>query len=220
MPKQVAVIGLGRFGGAVARELYQMGHDVLAIDRDERVTQDLVGQVTYAVAGNAISAEFLEEVGIKDVDAAVVAVGVDIQSSVLITVLLKQRFHVKKVVARANDDLHGQALQAVGADRVAYVEQEAGRRTAHSLFYEEVIEHMDLTPRFGFSKIVASSHLVGKSLEQAGFSGLRDKYGASVIAIKRGREPILAPSKEEVIQPGDVLVIAGWEEVLEKVRAG
>ncbi len=218
MAKQVAVIGLGRFGTSIAQELYRIGHDVLAIDVDERVTQTLIGQVTYAVTGDATSAELIEELGIKSFDTAVVAIGTDVQSSILATVLLKQQYQLPQVVARATTELHARTLIAVGADRVIHPEQEAGIRTAHSLFQREVLEYMELTSDYGFSKISASPDMEGQSLEAAGFSTARDKYGAAVIAIKRGREPILAPSKDEQIKQGDVLVVAGREEVLERVR--
>ena len=219
MAKQIAVIGLGRFGTSIAQELYRIGHDVLAIDVDERVTQTLIGHVTYAVTGDATSAELIEELGIKSFDTAVVAIGTDVQASILATVLLKQQYQLPQVVARATTELHARTLKAVGADRVIHPEQEAGIRTAHSLFQQgEVLEYMELTSDYGFSKIRASTDMEGQSLEAAGFSTARDKYGAAVIAIKRGREPILAPSKDEEIKQGDVLVVAGREEVLEKVR--
>ena len=83
MPHQVAVIGMGRFGTSVARELYRIGHDVLVIDKDEQLCQSMMGQVTYVVTGDATSANLLEEVGISNVDTAIVAIGTDIQSSVL-----------------------------------------------------------------------------------------------------------------------------------------
>ncbi len=218
MAHQIAVVGLGRFGSTLAKELYKIGHDVLVIDRDEMLCQQITGQVTYVVTGDATSAQLLEEVGIVNFDTAVVAIGSDIQSSVLATVLLKQQFHIREVVARASNELHGKTLQAVGADRVIYPEQETGIRTAHSLFQADVMEYMELTNDFGFSKTGVKADMVGKTLEQAGFSTARDKYGAAVIAIKRGREPILTPSKDERLQPGDVLVIGGQEGVLERVR--
>ena len=218
MTKQIAVIGLGRFGVSVAHELYQLGHDVLVIDRDERLTQSMMGHVTYTVTADGTSIEALEELGIRNFDAAVVAVGTDVQSSILATVLLKRTFEIPEVVARANNDLHGKTLEAVGADRVVYPEQESGIRVAHSLFQREVLEYMELTPKFGFSKIRPPATVVGKTLEEAGLGGLRDKYGVAVVAIRRDREPILAPSKDEIIQPDDLLIIAGREDMLEKIQ--
>ncbi len=216
MAHKVAVIGMGRFGISLARELYQIGHDVLTIDRDESLSQQMMGQVTYAVTGDSTSSVLLEEAGIRNFDTAVVAIGTDIQSSVLTTVLLKQ-FALGQVIARATNELHGKTLEAVGADRVVYPEHETGLRTAHSLFQREVLEYMELTSEFGFSKINVSHDLVGLTLEQAGFGSARDKYGAAVVAIRRGRQPILSPSKDETMQEGDQLVLAGPEDALERI---
>jgi trk system potassium uptake protein TrkA len=220
MAQQVAVIGMGRFGVSLARELYRVGHDVLAVDNNAGLTQQMMGQVTYSVTGDSTSEELLEEVGIRNFDTCVVAIGTDIQSSVLTTVLLKQTFEIPHVVARATNVLHGKTLQAVGADRVVFPEQETGLRTAHSLFQREVLEYMDLTAGFGFSMVIATQEMIGKSIEQAGFGNARDKYGASVVAIRRGRDPILSPSKDEVLQEGDVLVIAAPEDSLGKLGTG
>jgi len=147
MAHQVAVIGMGRFGIALSHELYRIGHDVLAVDYNEGLTQQMMGQVTYSVSGDSTSAEFLEEVGIRNFDTAVVAIGTDIQSSVLTTVLLKQTFEIPQVVARATNELHGKTLQAVGANRVVYPEQDTGLRTAHSMFQREVLEARSSRPR-------------------------------------------------------------------------
>jgi trk system potassium uptake protein TrkA len=220
MAHSVAVIGMGRFGISLARELYRVGHDVLAIDTNEDLVQQMMGQVTYSVTGNSTSEQFLEEVGIRNFDTCVVAIGTDIQSSVLTTVLVKRTFEIPQVVARATNELHGKTLEAVGADRVVYPEQETGMRTAHSLFQREVLEYMELTSGFGFSKLLAGKETVGKTLEQAGFTRTTDKYGASVIAIRRGRDPILSPSKDEVVKEGDMLIIAGPEDVLERLDRG
>ena len=219
MAHQIAVVGMGRFGITLARELYRIGHDVLTVDRDEALTQQMMGQVTYSVTGDSTSMEFLEEVGIRNFDTAAVAIGTDIQSSVLTTVLLKRTFEVPQVVARATNELHGKTLEAVGADRVVYPEQETGLRTAHSLFQREVLEYMELTSEFGFSKVHVPAVMVGSTLEEAGLSTVRDKYGAAVVAIRRGRQPILMPSKDEPLRDGDQLIVAGPEHTLERFGA-
>jgi trk system potassium uptake protein TrkA len=218
MAHQVAVIGMGRFGTTLAKELYRIGHDVLIIDRDELLTQSMVGQVTYVVTGDAASSDLLEEVGISNIDTAVVAIGTDIQSSVLVTVLLKQQFQINRVIARATNEVHGRTLVAVGADRVVYPEQETGVRTAHSLFQREVQEYMELTSDFGFSKLVVTADMEGKTVAEAGFTTAPDKDGATVVAIKRGHDPILTPARDDVLRAGDVLVIGCQEGVLERVR--
>jgi len=218
MAHQVAVIGMGRFGVSLAHELYRIGHDVLVIDRNEGLTQAMMGQVTYAVTGDSTTPELLEEVGISNFDTAVVAIGTDVQSSVLTTVLLKQQFELSHVIARATNELHGKTLNAVGADRVIYPEHETGLRTAHSLFQREVLEYMELTSEFGFSKLNVSPEMVGQTLKEAGFVDLEDHgRGAAVVAIRRGREPILSPGTAERIETGDQLIVAGPEDTLERM---
>jgi trk system potassium uptake protein TrkA len=214
---QVAVIGMGRFGIALARELYRVGHDVLTIDRDAGLTQAMMGHVTYSVTGDSTSAELLEEVGIRNFDTGVVAIGTDIQSSVLTTVLLKETFHLDQVVARATNELHGKTLEAVGASRVVYPEQETGLRTAHSLFQRETLEYMEITSGYGISKIIVSVDMVGRSLRDAGFGSQRDKYGTSVVAIRRGRNPIVSPSQDEVLQENDQVIVAAVEDPLKNL---
>lgn len=216
MSHQVAVIGMGRFGISLARELYRIGHDVLAVDRDESLTQQMMGLVTYSVTGDSTSMQFLEEVGIKNFDTAVVAIG-DIQASVLTTVLLKRTFEVPEVVARATNELHGKTLESVGTDRVVYPEQETGVRTAHSLFQREVLEYMELNDAFGLSKVSVTPKMVGLTLEKAGLNPSTSNINeTTVIAINRDSIPILSPSKDEVIQTGDELILAGPEDTLER----
>jgi trk system potassium uptake protein TrkA len=209
---------MGRFGVSLAHELYRIGHDVLVIDRNEGLTQAMMGQVTYAVTGDSTTPELLEEVGISNFDTAVVAIGTDVQSSVLTTVLLKQQFELSHVIARATNELHGKTLNAVGADRVIYPEHETGLRTAHSLFQREVLEYMELTSEFGFSKLNVSPEMVGQTLKEAGFVDLEDHgRGAAVVAIRRGREPILSPGTAERLETGDQLIVAGPEDTLERM---
>ena len=212
MKKQVCVIGAGRFGAAVAQELYQSGHDVLAIDSDEAKVQDLLGHVTYAVRADASNESVLKELDVADFDVAVVALGSEnVQSSILITVLLKS-IGVPFVIARASNELHGSTLERVGADRVVFPEMESARRTAHVGFNAGIIDYMPIVPNFGISKMRPPEEMFGRTLEEVGLSGSQDKHGVSVLAIRRGRTSFLHPAKDEEIKPGDVLIVAGANE--------
>ena len=132
--KQVCVIGMGRFGSTMAHELYQSGHDVLAIDLDEARIQEQLGKVTYAVRADATSESVLHELDIPDYDVVIVALGSDnIQASVGITVLLKS-MSVPLIMARAANELHGETLERIGADRVIFPEAENARRVARLEF--------------------------------------------------------------------------------------
>jgi len=217
MKKQVCVIGAGRFGAAVAQELFQSGHDVLAIDNDEARVQDLLGHVTYAVRADASNESVLKELDVADFDVAVVALGSEnVQSSILITVLLKS-IGVPFVIARASNELHGSTLERVGADRVVFPEMESARRTAHIGFSAGIIDYMPIVPNFGISKMRPPEEMFGRTLEEVGLSGSQDKHGVSVLAIRRGRTSFLHPAKDEEIKPGDVLIVAGANEHIGRI---
>ncbi len=216
--QQIAIIGLGRFGSSVAYTLYQMGHDVLALETDEARVQAAMGQVTYPVQGDATQEAVLRELGIPNFDMAVVAIGSNVEASIMTTVLLKS-MGVPHIVARAKTQLHGQTLERVGADVVVHPEQETGEHVARGLFHPEVQEYMEIAPNFGISKVKASALTINRTLKEAGLTGARDKYGLAVLAIRRGKDVILLPSEDERIQEEDVLVLASKEEMLDKLHA-
>lgn len=219
MKKQVVVIGLGRFGSSVARSLYNLGHDVLALDLDEDRVQSLMGQVTHPVAGNGTNEAVLRELGTPDYDAAVVAIGSDIVGSVMTCVLLKT-MGVPYIVARAHDELHGNTLERIGVDKIIHAEAEMGVRLAHNLFNPNLQEYLELSPNYGFSRMRVPDDWVNKTLKELGFSGPRGKYGVAVLALKRGRGKnniTLNPDNNERLQMGDQLVLAGRDELLESL---
>ena len=217
MKKQVIVVGLGRFGHSMAMELYQSGHDVLAIDLDEKKVQDTLGQVTYAVKGDATSEALLRELGAQNFDVAIVAIGSDIQASILVTVLLKS-LNIPFIIARSTNELHGNTLNRIGADKVVHPEEETGKRLAHVEFQSGILDYMDISSDYGVTKMRPPGKMIDHTLEESGLSGPRDKYGIAVLAIRRGRECILVPSKEEIIQTGDTLIVAGTAESLAKLH--
>ena len=217
MAKSVMIIGLGRFGSSVAHTLFQLGYDVLGIDTDEKVVQANLGLITYSVQGDATNETTLRELGVSNFDASIVAVGSDMQASLMTAVLL-DNLGVPLIVARAENQLHGNTLQKIGVHKIIYPEQEMGEFLAHSLFNPDVLEYMDLTPDFGISKIRVPDSLAELSLKEAGLGGARDKYGVAVIAIKRGKDVTLAPDEDDKIRKGDILVVAGKDDQLERLR--
>ena len=219
MKKQVCVIGMGRFGATVARELYQSGHDVLAIDNEEGKIQDMLGQVTYAVRADATNESVLRELGVSDFDVAIVALGSEnIQASILITVLLKS-LTIPFIIARAATQVHGDALERIGADKVVYPEAESARRVAHIDFNAGIVDFMELAPGSGISKVHPPEEMLRHTLDESGLGGPQGKYGVVVVAIRRGRAYILNPSKDEDIKPGDQLIIAGRNDQIAKLHS-
>ena len=217
MKKQVCVIGLGRFGATLAQELYQSGHDVLAIDVDEAKVPNQLGRATYSVRADATNESVLKELDVADYDVCIVSLGSEnIQSSILVSVLLKS-LGVPYIIGRAANELHGSTLERIGVDRVVFPEAESARRTAHVGFDTGVIDYMPIVPDFGISKLRPPEEMLGHTLEEVGLAGSADRHGISVLAIRRGRTSFLHPAKDEEIKAGDVLIVAATNEHLGKI---
>lgn len=205
MGKQFVIIGIGRFGSSLARTLTSMGYEVLAIDRNIERVQSFTSEVTHVVEADATDPETLKALGVRNFDVAVVAIGDCVQASILVTVLLKD-LGVKRVVAKAMNDLHGRVLEKVGADKVVYPERDMGIRVAHQLVSTNVLDQIELSSEFSIQEIVAPKKMLDKSL---GELNLRPRYGISVMAIKRGLDIVVAPGADDRIREKDVLVVLG-----------
>jgi trk system potassium uptake protein TrkA len=216
MKKQVAVIGLGRFGSSVANALYNLGHDVLTIDKDPSRAQSVMGRATHSIAGDATQESVLRELGINDYDVAIVSIGTDIVASIMTSVLLKT-MGVPFIVSRASNALHGNTLERVGVDRVVHIESEIGVRLAHSLFKPNIQEYIEVTSNFGISKIRVPKRFVNMTLSELGFSNPKDNDGLAVLAINRGKDITLNPDIEDKLQDNDWLILSGTDELLDKL---
>ncbi len=212
--KQVVVIGLGRFGSSLARTLFETGHEVLGLDTDLKRVEDAADFTTQAAQMDATDEEALREVGVRNFDIGVVAIGSDLKSSILVTLLLK-RLGMKMVVSKALDELHGEILEKVGADRVVYPERETGIRIAHALTTPNLVDYLEVVPGYGIAKLVVPLVLAGKELGQLDLKGA---FGLTTLILRRGEELIVNPSRSEVVNRGDVLVLAGRDEQLEALR--
>ncbi|MBC7107152.1 MAG: TrkA family potassium uptake protein [Firmicutes bacterium] len=213
--KQFAVIGLGRFGTSVARTLAGMGYDVLAVDQREERVQDIMEHVTHAVQVDAVDEHALKSLGIRNFDVVIVAIGQDVQASILTTVLLKE-MGVRRVVAKANSELHGKVLARVGADKVVFPERDMGARVARALVSQNILDQIELSPDHSIVELITPPEFVGRTLQQ---SAIRTRFGVTVLAIRRGRDVIISPGPAQVVQEGDVLVVVGRNDRLEKLEA-
>ncbi len=211
---EYAVIGLGRFGSSVARTLYDLGHNVLAMDKDEEALRLVVDHVTHAVQIDSTDPEALRAVGITNFDAVVVAIGVDIQESILTTMLLKD-LGVKTVVAKAVDERQGKVLQKVGADTVVFPERNMGERVAHSLASPNVVEYLELSPDYTIDEVRIPPRLDGRAL---GDLELRAKFGVNVLLILRDSQLLISPTTDVRLQSGDVLVVVGENRQLTRLE--
>ena len=219
--RHFAVIGLGRFGEAVATTLVELGQDVLGIDTDDAKVNELSDRVPHLLSLNAIDARALRDAGVADVDVAVISIGANVEASLLIVMTVKE-LGVPYIMAKATSAIHGRILEKIGVNRVVYPEREMATRMAHSLVVPNVLDYVGLSKDFSIVEIPAPAAFVGKSLRAL---DLRAKFGLTLIAIKRGaasaagETTTVAPSADETIQTGDTLALIGSNEKLLEIES-
>ncbi|XZJ32825.1 potassium channel family protein [Clostridium perfringens] len=212
--KQFVIIGLGRFGSSVAKTLYALGHDVLAIDSNEDLVQEISDSVTHAVQMDATDENALRTLGLRNFDVAVVTIGANIQASVMVTLLVKD-MGIKYIIAKGNSDLHAKVLYKIGADRVILPEKDMGVRVAHNLVSSSILDYIELSPDYSIIEIESPKEWYGKSMKEL---SLRSKYGINVMAIKRNNEVNISPDADDVINKDDIVVAIGSAEDLTKLE--
>ena len=213
--KSFLVIGLGRFGAAVAQELSALGQEVLALDIDAENVQHIADQVTQAIQGDAQDEAVLRSVGAGNFDCCVVAVGADMEASILITVMLKE-MGAKYIVAKAMTPIHARVLERVGADRVVLPEIDMGQRLAQRLARTNVVDYIGVSDEFSIVEIHPPRSWVGNSL---GKLGVRAKHQINVLAIRHGEggQVDVNPKPDKVIGPDDLLIVIGTSEQVNSV---
>ena len=222
MAKDFAVIGLGRFGSSICRTLRELGHDVLGIDSNMEEVREMRPFVTDAVQLDATDEEALRSIGITDYSAVVVAIGVHLENSILVTLLLKE-LGVRRVLAKASTALQHRVLSKVGADMVIFPEDDAGYRLAHTLIYPAISDFIDLGEDFLILEVETRPEWAGKSLTELSMAGNAkqgepgDYQGLQVQIIRRGKQLICTPGPDERLQSGDVLAVVGTHKDLEKL---
>lgn len=212
--KQFAVIGCGRFGASVAKALYKNGYDVLAIDESPDIVQHISEHVTHSASIDVKDENALRAVGIRNIDVAIVAIGSEIKASIMATLVMKE-LGVKYVVAKAQDELHAKVLYKTGADRVIFPERDMGIRLAYNLTSTNLLDYIELAPDYSIMEILAPTKWVDKTLYE---TNVRAKYGLSILAIKHGEAVNVSPKAEDVIHRGDVLVVIGSNDDLQKIQ--
>ena len=209
------VIGMGRFGSSIATELYRMKHDVLALDIDENKADAIVDMVTNVIIGDAKNEAVLESLSVRDFDCVVVAIASSIEDSILTTISLKE-MGARRIVCKAQNDRHAKILSQIGADRVIRPEYDMGKRAAHSLTRQNIIDYLEISPEFGIIEIITPGKWVGNSIAK---NDLRRKFGITVLAIRRVKTEKIEflPTAETEIIEGDLLTVVGAKPNLDKI---
>lgn len=208
MRKKYLVIGLGKFGSAVLKELHHAGHHVVGCDKNESLLEAVQMHAEFVVQGDATDDAVLDELGVENFHAIVIALATDFEASLVIVAKLKKR-GCKRVVVKSNDRFRGEILsEVVGADSIVYPEEDSGRRTARQLLMPGLMEYIELSPYCSGIELKVPASFVGKNLIDL---DLRKKYGVTVLIVNRETQtkPIVSPSPTETFHPGDTLFIVG-----------
>lgn len=211
--RQYIVVGLGRFGCAIAETICAAGEEVLGVDRDMALVEAMRDRITHAVQMNAMDRGALEALGVSDFDVAFVTMGSDIRASGTITLMLKE-LGVKRVIAKAYDDFHGRMLEKLGADEVLFPERDMGRRIAHNLVSGNIIDYLELSKDYSMAEVRPLREWVGRTLSEL---SLRSSMGVNIIAIKNGEALNAMPQQDTVILEDDVLLVVAREETLSRM---
>lgn len=216
MKKSFLVIGAGRFGKSVAQTLYEAGHDVMVVDKDETLIQQISSEVTDAVSADITSEACIKALGVRDFDAIVLAIGFDVQASIMAAILLIEK-EAKYIVAKAQTDLHGKVLEKIGINRVIYPERDMGHKIARSLIAPTIIDMIELSDDYSVVEVKAPPEMVGKTLLEL---NLRARYGISVIAFRRnnGGKTNISPVADDIVEAGDLIVAIGNNKSLQKLE--
>jgi trk system potassium uptake protein len=208
MRKEFAVIGLGRFGGSICQELSREGMEVLAIDRDEERVNQYKHIASHAVIADSTDETTLKELGIKNIDHVIVAIGDNIQASILTTVVLVE-LGVQKITVKAQNDYHEKILNKIGAHQVVHPERDMGRRIAHSIISNNIVDYLELSDDHSIVEVKAGRKMVGKSIIDL---DIRARYGCTVVAIKQGNKINVSPTPEDILTREDILVVVGADK--------
>jgi trk system potassium uptake protein TrkA len=212
--ENVAVIGLGRFGGQVAESLARSGHEVLGVDEDIKLVQHWSERLTHVVQADSTDEDALRQVGVHEIPRAVVGIGTDIEASVL-TVLALTEIGVREIWAKAISVKHGKILRSVGAQHVIYPEAAMGERVAH-LITSRMLDFIEFDDGFAIGKTRAPRDATGRTLADI---GLRSKYGVTVVGVKTRGNDFVYARPETVVPPDSILIVAGTTEQVERFAA-
>jgi trk system potassium uptake protein TrkA len=216
--RRYVVIGLGRFGSVIARRLAERGQDVLAIDRDERLVEEIKEHVGRAVVADATDPETLAALGVGEFPTAIVAIGEDREANILVSALMRE-IGIERVVARATSDLHARILTAVGVHKVVIPEVEYANELASSLVSSFAVERFPLAEGVLVAEIPIHPNMKGKTLRDL---QLRERFEVNVVAVQSPSGPdtmrvATLPSPNQALSEGDILVVIGQEEAIENL---
>lgn len=214
MKNQYLILGAGNFGTSIAKRLQELGQEVMVMDRDLEVVQRLSDDVTWALQGDVTHEATLRELGVQNFDVVIVSIGKDIQSSIMVTLLLKE-MGCKKIISKAESDLHAKVLYRIGANRVVFPEREMGIRVAQNILNKNIFDFINLSEEYTIVEMAVKDDWIGKTV---GELDIRKNYELNILAIRSGGEFTIKISPQTMFKEGDVLIVIGHNEDVEKLN--
>ncbi|MEK0399575.1 TrkA family potassium uptake protein [Tetragenococcus halophilus] len=217
MKQNYAIIGLGRFGGSICQTLVESGQEVLAIDKNEDRANAYMDIATHVVVGNAQDEMTLRSLGIRNFDQVIIAIGEDIQASILVTLMVKE-MGVPNILAKANNGYHARVLEKIGADKVVHPERDMGIRIARKMVSSNILDSIELSDEYSLAEIrVKNKKFFNKTLLEMDF---RRRFGLTIVAVRRRNGDVIAsPAAEEVVRENDHLLVIGNVEEVDQLDA-
>ncbi len=214
--KRFAVIGVGSFGFYVAKALYENKNEVIAIDRSKERVQAVEPFCTSAIVQDVTDMEALKGLGLGEVDAVIVSTGANIKPSILICFHLR-RLGINRIIAKAEDDDHGEILKLLGASEIIRPGVDMAKRLALQLTSPNILEFLPLEEDYTIAQVAPPSPFIGRSLREL---DLRQRYGVNIIAIKElvPERFVMVPTADFVVKDSDLLIMVGKEADLKKIK--
>ncbi|MCI5504305.1 MAG: TrkA family potassium uptake protein [Anaerobutyricum sp.] len=212
MVKSYAVLGLGSFGKSVARSFMELGIEVLAVDRNKIIVNEIASEVTYAVQMDVTNEDALKSIGVEKMDGVIVAIGENLEASVMATLLVKE-LGVPYVVAKAETEMQKKILEKIGADKVVFPEKEMGVRLAKNIA-GNFLDVFDLSSKDSMVELKVKEEWIGKSIRELDF---RNRYHLNIVAFRRDGKLDSFPDPDDVLQRDDIIITVGKNEDLSRI---
>ncbi len=213
--KEYIVIGLGRFGTSVAKQLEANGCKVLAIDRDEKKIRQIAEYVTLAMCVDVTNEDSLKELGGRNFNGAIISIGHSLEAAVLASIWAKEQ-GIAQVIAKAYDEMQGKILMKIGVDDIVHPEKERGVHLANALAFNNLFDAIELTSEYSIADIDILNSWIGKNLKEL---NLRKKYGVNVVAIRRNGSLVINPDADAPVEKNDIFVLLGLNSTLRKIAS-
>lgn len=214
LKKQYAVIGLGRFGGSICKALSSQGMEVLAIDVSEERVNEFSNIATHAVIADTTDESVLKSLGLRNFNHVIVAIGDNLQASILTTLILKE-LGVEKITVKAQNDYHEKVLRKIGADTIVHPERDMGERVANNIISNNVLDYLELSDEHSIVELIAGHKMNGKTLIEL---DIRANFGVNIVAIKKNEHINVSPQADYSIEEGDILIVIGADKDIDRLE--